>query len=123
MLNRVLIAEDDAYLRALFVKAFKGSNFQVTAASDGEEVIHHLNREMPDILVLDLGLPGYNGFDILRYVRRHEHLANNDHTKIIVVTGNAQAEHHAEAALADLFMTKPVSIRDLLALAQRITMH
>jgi len=124
MAYRVLIAEDDLYLRTLFTKAFKSSHFEVVTAADGDETLYHLNKQLPHMLILDIGLPGQSGLDILKYVRRHEKLIQQQgapfKVNIILVTGNEAAKHSPETVLADTFLLKPVSIRELLALAEKV---
>lgn len=125
---RILIAEDDLYLRTLFAKAFKSTQFEVLQAADGDEVLYHLNKQLPHVLILDVGLPGPNGLDILKYVRRHEKMTRHEGSSdfkvnVILVTGNQAAKNSPEAVLADAFLLKPVSIRELVAVADKFRMQ
>lgn len=122
-MNRILIAEDDLYLKTLFAKAFRHIGYHVDTVVDGDQAINYLNQQMPDVLVLDIGLPGPNGLEIMQYVRRHEHhmrqSGHNMHLNIIVVTGNADHKQSEVSSLCDAFMLKPVSTRDLVACVQQ----
>jgi len=63
---RVLIVEDEEILRNQISEKFKADGFAIDAASDGEEGLY-LAREMPiDVAVIDLGLPGIDGMEIIR---------------------------------------------------------
>ncbi|NJL94594.1 MAG: response regulator [Anaerolineae bacterium] len=121
----ILVAEDDAFLRTLFAKSFRKAGFEVLTATTGDEALNQLNRALPHILTLDLGLPGVGGLDILRYIRRHEaHLdeAQQDtvRVRVIVVTGDTSAHRSEVGTLADLVLLKPVSVSALITMADRL---
>jgi len=67
----ILIAEDHANvrrgLREILVDAFSGASF--SEASDGEEVLSQLVASRPDVLLLDINMPGRSGFEVLKYVK------------------------------------------------------
>jgi DNA-binding response OmpR family regulator len=115
--KHILIAEDNDDLRALFAKVLKADNFQISVAGDGEEVIALLKDRLPDVLILDLGMPKLSGLDVLRYVRA---LDDGARIRVIVVTGNAQAQSLPEMADTDLLLIKPVSTRDLREFSARL---
>ena len=71
---RVLIVEDEDTLREQICERFKDDGFAIDATGDGEEGLY-LAREMPvDVAVIDLGLPGLDGMEIIRKVREEGHL-------------------------------------------------
>jgi CheY-like chemotaxis protein/class 3 adenylate cyclase len=113
----VLIAEDDPALRSLFAKVLKNSGFNLQVAVNGHEVIQQLDACLPDVLVLDLNLPGISGQEIIQAVRQRDHLK---HIYIVVVTGNHLASQSAEAEMVDLLLIKPISPRDLVSLIMRL---
>jgi CheY-like chemotaxis protein len=115
--KHILIAEDNDELRALFAKVLTQDEFQISVAGDGEQVIALLEHRLPDVLILDLGMPKISGLEILRYVRT---LDDGARMKVIVVTGNAQAQSLPEMADADLLLIKPVSTRDLREFSARL---
>jgi CheY-like chemotaxis protein/class 3 adenylate cyclase len=114
--SQVLIAEDDPALRSLFGKVLKNAGFNLQIAIDGHAAMQQLANGLPDVLVVDFGLPGVSGQEIIRAVRQHE---NEKHVYIIVVTGNHLASQSAEAELVDLLLIKPISPRDLVSLIKR----
>ena len=116
-MKRVLIAEDNPDLRAIFARVFSRQHFTVTLAMDGVEAMKCLDEEVPDVLVLDVNMPRMSGLQVLARIRQQQKLKG---LKVIVVTGNALAVQHPEAAYADLFLVKPVSILDLVTLAERL---
>jgi DNA-binding response OmpR family regulator len=82
---RILIVEDDAELRRLWRAALTVSGFEVVPVGDGIAALYHLEAEVPDLVVLDLGLPRVSGRDVV------QELSANPRTRripILVVTGD-----------------------------------
>jgi DNA-binding response OmpR family regulator len=63
---KILIIEDDKFLRELIVKKLTDENFETDEAVDGEEGIKKINSTNPDLVLLDLILPGIDGFEVLK---------------------------------------------------------
>jgi DNA-binding response OmpR family regulator len=66
---RVLVIEDDQFLRDLLTTKLEKENFQVTTAIDGPLGLEKIKDEMPDVILLDIILPGIDGFEVLKRVR------------------------------------------------------
>jgi DNA-binding response OmpR family regulator len=118
MSMRLLIAEDNDDLRRTFVLAFERSGFEVRAACNGEEALSALNDRMPEVLILDIGMPGISGIDVMKSVREKE---VERRIQIIVVTGNHLYADTQVMTLADMFLVKPVRPTDLVKLADRLS--
>ena len=69
MAKKVLIVEDDKFLRELIVKKLLGEGYDIVEAIDGEEGIKKIKEEKPDLVLLDLILPGVDGFGVLSQMR------------------------------------------------------
>jgi DNA-binding response OmpR family regulator len=69
MAQKILIVEDDKFLRELIVKKLLGENYDVIEAADGEEGVKKIKEEKPDLVLLDLILPGIDGFGVLSQVK------------------------------------------------------
>lgn len=67
---KVLIVEDDQFLRDLLENKLKREGFEVTLAIDGPEGLEKIKKTRPDVVLLDIILPGISGFDILKTVRQ-----------------------------------------------------
>ncbi len=83
--KRILVVEDDPQLLRLYRAALLVSGFDVIPVSDGIEALYQIDADLPDLVVLDLGLPRLSGHDVQR------DLSANDRTKhipILVVTGD-----------------------------------
>ena len=79
---RVLIVEDDRATRDILRQQISSLGVQILEAADGDEAIEQVRKENPDLIILDLGLPGTNGFDVVT-VLRHENARN---TPLLVYT-------------------------------------
>jgi two-component system, OmpR family, response regulator RegX3 len=108
---RVLVIEDEpAYVDALEV-ALEREGFTVAAALDGREGLRAFREERPDIVLLDLMLPGMPGLDVLRKVR-----AEGDVPVIVLSAKDSESDVVTALELgADDYLTKPYSVRELVA--------
>jgi len=69
MEENILIVEDDKFLRELISKKLIGQGFKIDEAIDGEEGLKKLQEIKPDLILLDLILPGLDGFDVLKRIK------------------------------------------------------
>ena len=113
--SRVLIAEDAPALRSLFAKVLKNAGFDVHIAVNGFDVMAQLDEQLPDVLVIDLGMPGVSGEEVIRHVKKQ----TSKQVRIVVVTGNHLASQSELANQVDLMLIKPVSPRDLVSFVKR----
>lgn len=74
--NKILIVEDDEFLRSLTAKRLEKENFVVVVAVDGETALGIATEEKPDLILLDLLLPGLNGFQVLEKIKASDLLKN-----------------------------------------------
>lgn len=102
---RVLIVEDDKFLRDLSIQKLSKENFTVFGAVDGEQGVMLAEKELPDVILLDILLPGIDGFEVLRRVRANPALAG---TKIAMLSNFGQREdiERALKAGANQFFVK-----------------
>ena len=70
MAKTILIIEDDKFLRELIVKKLKEEGYQAVEAVDGEEALVKVKESLPDLILLDLILPGVDGFEVLKELRK-----------------------------------------------------
>jgi len=109
---RALVIEDEDTLREQIVSRLQTEGFAIDAAADGEEGLY-LAREMPiDVAVVDLGLPGMDGMEIIRRVRDEGHLY-----PILILTARDRWEDRVAGleAGADDYLGKPFHLEELLA--------
>lgn len=108
---RILITEDDKEIRALMRSTLSIEGFEVITATSISEARAILKQNLPDVMVLDLGLPDGDGTSLVNELRQHSNLP------IIVVSARHQEEQKVRLldAGADDYLTKPFSIPELLA--------
>jgi DNA-binding response OmpR family regulator len=109
---RLLVAEDEPHVRDGLVTLFESQGFAVRVAASGTEALEQALARMPDLLVLDLMLPGLAGLEVLRRLR-----AAGSAAAVLVLTAKG-AEADVVAGLeagADDYVVKPFGIHELLA--------
>ena len=108
----ILVVEDDPIIRQTVEYALKRAGFGVTAIGDGAVAVETASRVRPDLLVLDLMLPGIDGYTIAEQLR-----AEDKETAIIMVTALDTERDKVRGldAGADDYITKPFSMEELLA--------
>ena len=94
--------------------------YEVTSVLDGGVALAHLRSAPADLLILDLMLPGLNGFEVLKTVKSDRALAGLP-VLILTAKGQAQDRRLAEDIGADAFMTKPFSNREIMDEVRRLT--
>ncbi|MGP8160530.1 MAG: response regulator transcription factor [Candidatus Dormibacteria bacterium] len=110
-MTRVLVVDDQPDIVRLVRDYLERAGFQVLSAGDGEQALQLARREHPDLVILDLGLPGLDGLDVARALRR------DGNVPIIMLTARTE-ESDRVAGLelgADDYVTKPFSAREMVA--------
>lgn len=109
--TRVLIVEDDPNIRDLIRANLLARGYDVVVSVDGTDAERLVEREAPDIVLLDLNLPGTDGFDLCRRIRARSQVG------IIVISARGGESDKVRALNqgADDYMTKPFGINELLA--------
>jgi putative two-component system response regulator len=110
---RVLVVDDDRAIRDLMVRLLGREGHDVTLAADGPTALASIVDAPPDVVLLDVMLPGMTGFDICRKLKADRRTRL---TPVVLITGLGDREHRIEglAAGADDFLTKPVDAQEML---------
>jgi two-component system, OmpR family, response regulator len=107
----VLIVEDDPGVREMVAGYLGGQGYDVRQAQSGDDMREAIERNLPDVVLLDVGLPGEDGFTLARYLREHY-----DVGIIMVTAADAVADRVVGLEVgADDYVTKPFDLRELLA--------
>lgn len=114
MAKRVLLAEDEPNIVASLTFLLERAGFEVAAAMNGQAAFDAAIADPPDVMVLDVMLPGLDGMEILRRLRAD---AAGRNLPVVMLTAKGQREDRETAlgAGADLFITKPFSNSELVA--------
>ncbi|MGL5021585.1 MAG: response regulator transcription factor [Mycoplasmatales bacterium] len=117
-MHRILIVEDEPTIRKGLKVWFEKSQFEVVEAEDGKVAIDLLQKDKFDIVILDVMMPYFNGYEVLQFI----HESVNEYLPVIMLTAKADEEDKILGLNlgADDYMTKPFSNRELEA---RIRAH
>jgi two-component system phosphate regulon response regulator PhoB len=113
MSPRILVVDDEPDIAALVAFHLARESYRVRTAASGPEAIAALEAEVPDLVVLDLMLPGMSGLEVLREIRARGELAD---VPVILLTARAEEQQRIEGLSlgADDYVTKPFSPRELI---------
>jgi DNA-binding response OmpR family regulator len=112
---KLLVVDDDPELRPLVGFALRQAGYVVVEAPSGEEALRLLDRELPDLMVLDVNLPGIDGFEVLKRTRTRARDASALPILMLTVRGEEEDLVRGLDLGADDYLTKPFSPRTLLA--------
>ncbi len=115
-MTHILLAEDSTRIAAFITKGLRANGYTVTHTPNGDDALHLALHEDVDLLILDIGLPGKDGFEVL------EHLRGSGSTLPVLVLTARDSVQDTVAGLdlgADDYMAKPFSFDELLARVRR----
>lgn len=111
---KVLVVEDDQFIRGNLELWLSMEGFEVKVAENGPMGVEMARKELPDLVICDLVMPGINGYSVLSEMRSHGPTAS---IPFILLTASAEKSER-ERGLAkgvSVFMTKPFDLKDLMA--------
>lgn len=116
---KVLTIEDDPGITTFINTLLTFYEMRVLVANDGATGIELARNESPDLILLDLMMPGINGWEVCRTIRRFSQIP------IIIVSAVANKEEIRDAlsAGANVFLEKPISVEDLIAQIKQFTSY
>ncbi len=105
--RRILVVEDNPINQEIAAELLRAQGAEVTVASDGQEAIDSVARQLPDIILMDIQMPGMDGYEACRRLRQQY---NKEQLVIIAMTANATREDREMALDAGMndFISKPV---------------
>src|SRR6266550_4429230 len=109
--GKVLVVDDEPQIRRVMRVILSGENYEVLEARSGESALLRFRESLPDLVLLDLNMPGIGGLETCRAIRE------TSEVPIIVLTVHGEEEEKVEAldAGADDYVTKPFGKQELLA--------
>lgn len=117
--GRIVYADDDLELTRLVASTLKDEGYEVIVANDGEEGLESILVEEPDLVILDVMMPGLTGWEVAKYLRSKREF---DATPIMMLTGIGERMNEMTAPLygANAHLDKPFDIDDLLATVETL---
>jgi CheY-like chemotaxis protein len=119
---RLLVVDDDLEARVTLRRVLEQCGAQVSAAASAREALALLDREIPDVLVSDIAMPGEDGYALIRVIRERP-AARGGRVPAVALTGlgGASAAEHSLAAGYQRHLSKPVRLAVLLATLIAVT--
>lgn len=115
--GNILIAEDDAVLRNLYVKKFTVAGYAIRTAENGQQALEELAQSVPDVLVLDIHMPIMDGLQVLQQLPK-------DHSYPVIMLSNFSDDENQgkakELGADDFFVKKDMTIKSLLEMVERV---
>lgn len=110
--THILVAEDDSNILEGLVATLTSEGYEVTPVPDGEQALHHFKNNRYDLILVDIMMPGINGYDLCREVR-----AQDQNIPIIMLTAKGEEIDKVVGLQlgADDYITKPFGVHELLA--------
>ena len=107
MKKRILIVDDEKNIRIALKQCFKGENYKVEMANDGEEAIEKLRNDKYDLILMDYQMPNKNGLEVLEDIRK-----NNIETRVIIMTAYGTVDIAVDSMKLGAvdFISKPFTI-------------
>jgi DNA-binding response OmpR family regulator len=117
MKKKILAVEDDPTALGALRQILTEAGYEVTAARSGEDALAALAASTPNLVLLDVGMPGLSGYDICRQIRATPKTAG---LPVVFLSARAEEQDRAmgEAAGSDLYLVKPVLASRLLAMME-----
>jgi DNA-binding response OmpR family regulator len=108
-MSKILVVDDEEHIVMILKDSLEFSGFQVVTAYNGEEALESVQKERPDLIVLDIGMPKLDGWEVCR------RLKSNEGTKaipVIILTAYAQVSDRKKGAAlgAERFISKPCDL-------------
>ena len=122
MSHRILVAEDEEHARTLLEIKFRNSGFDVVTAEEGESALQKALALRPDIIVLDIMMPGMTGFEVLAALKKNPSTAS---IPIILVSAQRNEENIVKGLQlgANDYVLKPFSPHELIARVKTLLLH
>lgn len=116
---KVLVADDERALRLLITGTLEIGDYKLFEAENGIEALELVKRERPDLIILDVMMPGMTGYEVCKLIKSNSDIAE---TKVLILTakGLLTDKEAALGAKADFYLSKPFSPLELLTMVEEI---
>src|SRR6266567_8562154 len=118
--KRILLVDDDNDILTSIQAAFETTGAVIETANNGNKAVELAEKNHPDLVILDMMLPGRSGFLVLEKIKARK--PRNTKPFVIMITGNQGGRHkmYAESLGVSEYFTKPVKMDKLIATAERL---
>ncbi|MEW6617813.1 MAG: response regulator [bacterium] len=111
-MKRILIGDDNKLIRRALIETINREDFEILEVENGKQILQKFEEYQPDLLIMDIKMPGINGLEVLKKIR-----TVNQELPIIIISAYKGLEKDPEITLGKIsaFMTKPIDIEVLRA--------
>jgi len=115
--SHILVVDDEDALRSVLSNELISAGYEVATAADGDEAVSKVQNKKFDLVLLDIKMPGMDGFDVLKFIKK-----TFPAMKVIMLTGFADLKNAIESKKhgAEDFVSKPYDLVDLLTTIERV---
>ncbi|MDT8395836.1 MAG: response regulator [bacterium] len=111
----VLVVDDEESIRFLYREELEDEGYRVITASDGEEALRKLRKEKPDLITLDIRMPGLDGIEVLQLIREMD-----KEIPVIMSTAYGEYRHNFNVWASDAYITKAANLDELKETIRRL---
>ena len=117
-MSKILIADDNEQNSGILQDVLESFSYDVVLAASGDEALYLAKEEKPDIILLDVMMPGLSGYEVCQKIRQNP---STSHMPVVLLTALSEVEDriHGYNVGADIFMTKPINYKELMAMIKK----
>jgi CheY-like chemotaxis protein len=116
---KIIVADDERALRLLVAGTLEIGDYTILETDNGIDALDMAIKEKPDLIVLDVMMPGMTGYEVCKHIKTNPELM---HIKVLILTAKGQQTDReaAKEAFADYYLSKPFSPMELLTMVEEI---
>lgn len=114
-MKKILLVDDEESIRLLYREEFEDDGYTVVGAKDGEEALEKFKADPPDLVILDIQMPGMNGIEVLRQMKMM-----NPHIPVILSSAYHEYKQDLGAWASDEYVVKSADIDELKKAVRRL---
>jgi DNA-binding response OmpR family regulator len=115
MAKKIMIVDDEEAIRLLYQEEFEDEGYEVVACEDGEEALEKFDKEKPDLVILDIAMPGMSGLDVLGKIKE-----KSPDTPVIMSTAYSHYKQDFYTWVADAYIVKSPDLSQLKEKAEEL---
>ena len=119
---KILIVDDEPSIRFLIVSALEDEGYELWEASDGLEAFERIQKDKPDVMILDVMMPGMTGYELCAKLKQ-DPVTKDILIIMLTAKGQEQDRLHSRQAGADYYLRKPFSPMELVEIVASIVNH